>query len=145
MPAKNRKQFQLSFAELVDRLSIDQIKMIMLPRLRKSMSREVAQIAHDLEIIMKAKKIKLSAALIGKVISLTQINLHIWNLKEKMQEDKKQYTKFLKRAHQLNGIRNRIKNSLLKEERNFSQANIRTNAEVDSLKGWEDYFSFGAK
>ena len=87
----------------------------------------------------------MSAALIGKVISLTQINLHIWNLKEKMQEDKKQYTKFLKRAHQLNGIRNRIKNSLLKEERNFSQANIRTNAEVDSLKGWEDYFSFGAK
>ena len=99
----NRK-FVLPAAELIDRLSVDQIKEM----------------------------------LFDDNSSITdEINVHIWYLKDKMQENEDRYDDLLKLAHQINGVRNRMKNLLLEEFGDKEKSLIRSNFDTDGLKGWE--------
>ena len=54
-----------------------------------------------------------------------------------MKLNKKDYNKYLKLAHQLNGIRNKIKNYLLVLAKENKFSNKRSNDELDGLKGWD--------
>ena len=71
------------------------------------------------------------------IIILSQINLHIWNLKDRMEKDKNGYDKNLKLAHQINGIRNQIKNKLLEKTKDLNQSSKRSNFNTDELNGWD--------
>ena len=53
------------------------------------------------------------------IVLISQINLHIWKNKDLMQENldnSEKYLSLLKLSHQLNGIRNRMKNYILEIE-----------------------------
>ena len=61
------------------------------------------------------------------------MNLHIWNNKDLMQdnlENDEEYLKLLKLAHQLNGIRNKMKNQLLDIEGTKDESQKKSNFEV---------------
>lgn len=131
----NRKYLP-TLADLVDALSIDQIKEIKLEN-KHSYALEMKKISHDIDILISQKQIRLSARLIRMIVIVAQINLFIWNNKDKMQEDPEHYNDLLKLAHQLNGIRNRIKNLLLELSGEVEPSKKRTNVETDDLKGWE--------
>ncbi|TSC88516.1 MAG: hypothetical protein G01um10147_12 [Microgenomates group bacterium Gr01-1014_7] len=132
----NQREFLPTFADLVDTLSIDQIKEIKLKN-KESYAQEMNKISYDIDLLIKEKDIKPSAKLIRLVIIIAQVNLFIWENKDKMKQDPKQYDKLLKLSHQLNGIRNRMKNLLLEESGEKEPSKKRTNIETEGLKGWE--------
>lgn len=130
------RKYLPTLADLVDALSIDQIKEIKLEN-KQSYALEMKKISHDIDMLISQKQIKLSARLIRMIIAIAQLNLFIWNNKDKMQEDPSRYNELLKLAHQLNGIRNRIKNLLLQLSNEVEPSKKRTNIETDDLKGWD--------
>ena len=134
---KRKRLFLPTIADLIDALAIDQIKEVKLRKQKSSFSREILKICNDIDIELTEKKsIKLNSRLIRIVIILAQLNLHIWNLKNKMQQKPENYNKYLKLAHQLNGLRNKMKNLLL-EEFEYTESSLRkTNTETDNLRGW---------
>lgn len=133
---KIERKYLLTLADLIDALSIDQIKEIKLEN-KQSYVLEMRKISHDIDILISQKKIKLSAKLIRMIIIIAQMNLFIWNNKDKMHEDPNHYNDLLKLAHQLNGIRNRTKNLLLQLSGELDPGKKKTNIGTDDLKGWE--------
>ncbi len=132
------RKFLPTFADLVDALSIDQIKMIKVRRYKDSYLREIEKICHDIDLIIcSRKKVKLNARILRIITTIALVNLFIWNLKDQMQEDSKKYDSSLKLAHQLNGIRNRMKNLLLEEFNDIEPSLKRTNTELDELNEWD--------
>tara|TARA_R110002020_G_scaffold193796_1_gene394323 strand:- start:620 stop:1036 length:417 start_codon:yes stop_codon:yes gene_type:complete len=131
-----QRRFVLPAAELIDRLAVDQIKEMLLND-TESITKEIGDLSHDLDSIISKKQVVLTARLMRIIMVLSQINVHIWYLKDKMQEDETRYNELLKLAHQINGVRNRMKNLLLEEFGDKEKSLIRSNFDTDGLKGWE--------
>ena len=131
----SKRKFILPAAELLDRLTVDQIKEILLDE-PESIGREIEALLHDIEALIAEASVQLSPRLLRVLIILSQINVHIWYLKDKMQEQPDKYNEHLRLAHQLNGIRNQMKNILLEEFGDKEKGLIRTNSDTDDLKSW---------
>ena len=131
------RRFTLPLAELVDRLTIDQIKEILLPEHKESFALEMEKLTHDIDMIIEEKNIRMSSRMVRIIIALAQLNLHIWQNKERMQVEPDRYLELLKFAHQLNGIRNQLKNLLLGETGDREKSTERSNFKTDGLEGWE--------
>jgi len=132
----NERKFLPAFAELIDRLTVNQIKEVLLPDISNSVAEEMETLCDDIDLLIKERGLQLSSRFIRIVIALSQLNLHIWNLKDRMQNDSQKYDEFLKLAHQLNGIRNQLKNLLLEESKDKEKSAQRTNFNTDGLEGW---------
>ena len=135
--ACKERQYLLPLAELIDRLTIDQIKEVLIPEQKESCAQEMEKLAHDIDLIVEEKELKLTARLIRIIIAISQMNLHIWYYKDQMQRDPESYTNFLKLAHQLNGVKNQMKNLLLEEIGDREKSFQKTNYSTDGLQGWE--------
>lgn len=129
--------FLPAFAELVDRVTVNQIKEVLLPEIKHAIEEEMDKLCHDIDLLIEERNIKLSSRYIRIIIALSQMNLHIWYLKDRMQLESGRYEELLKLAHQLNGIRNQLKNMLLEESKDKEKSDQRTNFNTDGLKGWE--------
>ena len=70
------------------------------------------------------------------IVVIAQMNVHIWYNKDRMQEVPEKYLELLKFAHQLNELRNQIKNLLLEEAGDRGKSAQRTNFNTDGLEGW---------
>ncbi|MHC4594738.1 MAG: NAD-dependent epimerase/dehydratase family protein [Planctomycetota bacterium] len=136
MRSKERR-YLLPLTELIDRLTIDHIKEVLIPENKESYAQEMKILAHDIDLIIEERELKLSARLIRIITVLSQMNLHIWYNKDKMQKDPGRYSELLKFAHQLNGIRNQMKNLLLEETGDKEKSAVRTNFNIDGLEGWD--------
>lgn len=136
MKKQSRGSYEISFADLIDHLTIDQIKEVLRPRDRKSFGEEMNRICRDIDALITHKKVKLSARFIRVVIALAQFNLHIWHTKETMMKEKNAFESSMKLAHQLNGIRNQLKNILLEESGFADKSGQRTNIGTDNLNAW---------
>ena len=135
---KDQRQFLPPMAELIDRMTVTQIKLALSKDNKDSFIEEIRKLEHDIDLILDSNNLTLDARLIRIIIVLSQINLHIWNNKDKMQDklkdnEEKEYLDLLKLSHQLNGFRNRMKNSLLEIEDIQDKSQIRSNFETDGL------------
>ena len=113
---ENNRQYHLPISELIDRCTVTQIKLNTFVGEMDDYKNEIQRLLNDIDLIIKEKNLALTADLVQQVIALAQINLHIWQNKDLMQEnlkDEKKYLAFLKKAHQMNGVRNQIKNRIL--------------------------------
>ena len=135
--AEKERLFLTPFAELIDRLTVDQIKEVLLPIGKESYAEEMRRLCHDIDLLVEERNMLISSRLLRIVVVLAQMNVHIWYLKDRMQEDGERYNEFLKLAHQLNGIRNRMKNLLLEEAGEREKSAERSNFNTDGLKGWD--------
>ncbi len=121
------RQFDMTFAELVDKLTIDQIKEVLLPEEQaKNYASEIERLERDIDLIISEKGNKLSAEFIRMMILLAQANLHVWCIKDKMMDEPDNYMELLKLAQELNGLRNHIKNLILEETGKATPAAKRT-------------------
>ena len=130
------RQFLPSLSELLDRLTVTQIKQALLGDKNKDFYNEINKLSNDIDIIIKKENIKLDSRIIRIIVLISQINLHIWKNKDLMQENlenNEEYLKLLKLAHQLNGIRNRMKNQLLEIEGSKDESQKKSNFETDNL------------
>lgn len=124
-------------SELIDRLTVTQIKSILMSEHEEDFNNEINILEHDIDLILQEGNFTLNANLLRSIIVIAQMNLHIWHSKDEMQKNlnnDQQYLKILKHAHQLNGYRNKVKNSLLAQEGIKDKSQIRSNFEVDGLK-----------
>lgn len=137
MNPANTRQFHLPLAELIDRLCVDQIKEVLLNKDKASISKEIQLLEHDIDLLLGEGQVRCSARLLRLIIVLAQMNLHIWHQKDTMAADPDRYLEFLKLAHQLNGVRNRMKNLILEECGDREPSARRSNTETDGLQGWD--------
>ena len=134
------RQFLPTFAELLDRMTVTQIKLSLIENGKEDFKDELRKISHDLNNIIESKNIPLNSDMILTFINLAQLNLHIWNNKDKMQENldnQETYLQLLKISHQLNGFRNQLKNKLLAVEGITDKSQLRSNFETDGLR-WNE-------
>jgi hypothetical protein len=137
---EQQRRFLPPLAELIDRLTVDQIKEVTFSVGREDIRDEMERVEHDIDMLVAEKKIELDARLIRVVIALAQLNLHIWNNKEVMEgliDEPDRYLALLKLSHQLNGIRNQLKNHLLVIGGDKDAASLRSNFKTDGLDGWD--------
>jgi YbbR domain-containing protein len=130
------KKYHLPLSELIDRLTILEIKLVLDPISAPSYLDELSRIKNDIEIELEEKNYSLDLKTIQILITLGQMNLHIWYIKDTMKtqlEDESSYANNMKLAHQLNGLRNQLKNSLLGLDSNANASSVRTNVDMDGL------------
>ena len=65
-------------AELLDRLSITQLKEFLITEHRDKYSKEISEILHDIDLIIKDEKIVFNAKMLRALIVLAVINREIW-------------------------------------------------------------------
>jgi len=125
-----------SFSEIIDRLSILNIKRFFIKKDAISFSKEIQKLHNDIDFYMDKNNILCNSQHFRLIISLAQINLNIWLTKEEMTNHNDNYLKNMKLGHQLNGIRNQLKNKILDinglSERSFEK----TNTTREDLSGW---------
>ena len=126
-----------ALGDLIDRLTVDQLKEAFHKSMRTSIRAEIADLEHDIDGWADRHQIKLSGRNVRIIIVLAQINYEIWMCKDRMEAEPKHYDQWLRRAHQLNGIRNQMKNLLLKNSSKGSRLCEASNVSVDQLKDWD--------
>ena len=130
------RQFLPPLSEIIDRMTVTQIKLNLIDSGKADFESELKRLSNDIDIILGEKDIPASSELIYAIVMLSQLNLHIWQNKDEMQlnlENESIYLSLLKRAHQLNGLRNQIKNQILLLEGIQDASQIRSNFETDGL------------
>ena len=107
---KNRKYLP-TLSELVDRLSIVQLKEVFIPEHKVEYAQEIADITHDIQLALNEQEGVVTAETIRAIIVLAQMNLHIWHNESNVRKGIKDGNT-LELTHGLNGIRNTAKNKI---------------------------------
>lgn len=131
------REFLPTFADLIDRLTIDQIKETLLDKGNGTHAAEIKRLEHDIDGLIQESGLGASARVFRIVTVLAQVNLHIWHCKDQMAAEPDRYDEWLRLAHQLNGIRNRMKNLLTAAVGHDEASAMRTNTDTDDLQGWD--------
>lgn len=106
----NRKYLP-TLSELIDRLSIVQLKEVFIPEHKKEYSDEIRDIIHDIQFVLEEQKTPVNAETIRAIIVLAQMNLHIWHNEANYRKGVDNGNN-LELSHGLNGIRNTAKNKI---------------------------------
>ena len=106
----NRKYLP-TLSELVDRLSIVQLKEVFIPEHKDEYAQEIADIVHDIQAYINENKSEITAETIRAIVVLSQMNLHIWHNESNYRKGIKDGNN-LELTHGLNGIRNTAKNKI---------------------------------
>jgi hypothetical protein len=104
---KERK-FLPTIEDLIDRLTIFQLKEVFLPEHKEDYAKDIEDILHDIDIILEESPGKVNAKLIRALVVLSQMNLHIWHNESEVRKGTGDGN--LELTHGLNGIRNTAKN-----------------------------------
>tara|TARA_Y100000361_G_C11016574_1_gene267196 strand:+ start:29 stop:436 length:408 start_codon:yes stop_codon:yes gene_type:complete len=107
MELKERK-FLPTIEDLIDRLTIFQLKEVFLPEHKEDYAKDIQNILHDIDIILEESPGKVNAKLIRALVVLSQMNLHIWHNESEVRKGTGDGN--LELTHGLNGIRNTAKN-----------------------------------
>jgi hypothetical protein len=105
------RKYLPTLSELVDRLSIAQLKEVFIADHKKEYSQEIKDILHDIQILLEEQDGKITAETIRAIVVLSQMNLHIWHNESNYRKGIKDGNN-LELTHGLNGIRNTAKNKI---------------------------------
>tara|TARA_R100000005_G_C4826698_1_gene105200 strand:- start:6 stop:407 length:402 start_codon:yes stop_codon:yes gene_type:complete len=104
----NRKYLP-TLSELIDRLSIAQLKEVFISEHRDEYAQEIKDILHDIDLLLADAKV--DAETLRAIVVLSQMNLHIWHNESNYRKGIKDGNN-LELTHGLNGIRNTAKNKI---------------------------------
>ena len=106
------RKYLPTISELIDRLSIVQLKEVFITEHKEEYAQEIKDIVHDLNKLGLEKEYDYSnlGELIRAVVVLSQMNLHIWHNETKYRAGEGDGNLGL--THGLNGIRNTAKNKI---------------------------------
>ena len=107
----SERKYLPTLAELIDRLSIIQLKEVFITEHKEEYAKEIADIQHDIQLILDEGKEPVTAEAIRAIIVLSQMNLHIWQNETNVRNGSEGPNK-LALTHGLNGIRNIAKNRI---------------------------------
>lgn len=104
------RKYLPSLSDLLDRLSINQLKETFISEHKKEYAQEISDIMHDINEILGQSN-NIDAEFIRAVIVLAQMNLHIWHNEANFRKGISDGNN-LELSHGLNGIRNIAKNKI---------------------------------
>jgi|TARA_R110000824_G_scaffold38776_6_gene118129 hypothetical protein len=104
------RKYLPTLSELIDRLSIVQLKEVFISENKQEYAQEIKDICHDIDMLLPKAK-DLDGQLIRAVVVLSQMNLHIWHNESNYRKGIKDGNN-LELTHGLNGIRNTAKNKI---------------------------------
>jgi pyoverdine/dityrosine biosynthesis protein Dit1 len=107
----NERKYLPTLAELIDRLSISQLKEVFITEHKEEYAQEIKDILHDIQLILEEGKEPINAETIRAIVVLSQMNLHIWHNESNYRKGIKDGNN-LELTHGLNGIRNTAKNKI---------------------------------
>ena len=107
---ENRKYLP-TLADLIDRLSISQLKEVKIPEHKEEYAQEIADIVHDIQLCLDSSDTPINAETIRAVVVLSQMNAHIWHNESAVRAGTAGPSN-LALTHGINGIRNTAKNKI---------------------------------
>ena len=127
------RKYLPTLSELVDRLSIVQLKEVFITDHKEEYAKEISEITHDIGEILKDDNIRLTGKDVRAIVVLSQMNLHIW-------QNETQYRAGtgdgnLGLTHGLNGIRNTAKNMI--QEDSDGRKDYKIDCIAAEFKDWE--------
>ena len=124
----SKRKYLPTLSELIDRLSIAQLKEVFISEYKEEYAKEIKDIMHDINLG------GFDAELIRSVIVLSQMNLHIWHNESNYRNGIKDGNN-LELTHGLNGIRNTAKNKI--EEIAGGRKDYKIDCLAADFKDWE--------
>jgi|TARA_R110002124_G_scaffold162493_2_gene329548 hypothetical protein len=109
--SNSQRRYLPTLSELVDRLSIVQLKEVFIPEHKDEYAVEISEIMHDINLILKTEGATLDGDIVRAIVVLSQMNLHIWHNESNYRKGIKDGND-LELTHGLNGIRNVAKNKI---------------------------------
>jgi len=128
------RKYLPTLGELIDRLSIIQIKELKIPNHKEEYSQEIRDIVHDINEIIKEGDFEVNGEFIRAVVVLSQMNLHIWVNEDNARVGDNQGNQLML-THGLNGIRNTAKNKI--QEVEGGRKDYKIDCIADEFKDWE--------
>ena len=104
------RKYLPTLSELIDRLTIAQLKEVFIPEHKQEYAQEIKDICHDINLLLPDSD-AIDADLIRSIVVLSQMNLHIWHNESNYRKGIKDGNN-LELTHGLNGIRNTAKNKI---------------------------------
>jgi hypothetical protein len=132
-PQDQIRKYLPTLAELVDRLSITQLKEVFIKDHKKEYGQEIKDIMHDIDIEL-AKADGITAEVVRAIVVLSQMNLHIWHNESNYRKGIKDGNN-LELTHGLNGIRNTAKNKI--QEIAGGRKDYKIDCLAADFKDWE--------
>tara|TARA_R110002124_G_scaffold44797_3_gene136070 strand:+ start:4182 stop:4598 length:417 start_codon:yes stop_codon:yes gene_type:complete len=109
----SERKYLPTLSELIDRLTIAQLKEVFIVEHKEEYADEISKICHDIQLILdeQSNKSVMDADVIRAIVVLSQMNLHIWHNESNYRKGIKDGNN-LELTHGLNGIRNTAKNKI---------------------------------
>lgn len=133
MTYKSERRYLQTLSELIDRLSIVQLKEVFIPEYKEEYAQEIEDIVHDIQLILDEHEAVVDAKTIRAIIVCAQMNLHIWQNESKFRRGEKEGN--LELTHGLNGIRNTSKNII--QELIGGRKDYKVDCLAADFKDWE--------
>ena len=122
------RKYLPTISELIDRLSIIQLKEVFIPEHKEEYAQEIKDIIHDLD------ELGLDGKMVKAIIVLAQMNTHIWYNESEARKGKNAREN-LRLTHGLNGIRNTAKNKI--QEAVGGRKDYKIDCLASEFKDWE--------
>jgi uncharacterized protein (UPF0335 family) len=122
------RKYLPTISELIDRLSIIQLKEVFIPEHKEEYAQEIKDIVHDLD------ELGLDGKMVKAIIVLAQMNTHIWYNESEARKGKNAGEN-LRLTHGLNGIRNTAKNKI--QEAVGGRKDYKIDCLASEFKDWE--------
>ena len=129
-----KRKYLPTLSELIDKLSIAQLKEVFISEHKEEYAKEIKDILHDINLELQEKDIILNADTIRAIIVLSQMNLHIWHNESNYRKGIKDGNN-LELTHGLNGIRNTAKNIV--QENVGGRKDYKIDCLAADFKDWE--------
>tara|TARA_R100000908_G_C3727127_1_gene127785 strand:+ start:499 stop:909 length:411 start_codon:yes stop_codon:yes gene_type:complete len=130
----SKRKYLPTLAELIDRLSIIQLKEVFITEHKEEYAQEIKDIVHDIDLILSSENVKLSGKDVRAIVVLSQMNLHIWHNESEARNGINAGENLLL-THGLNGIRNTSKNII--QENVGGRKDYKIDCIADEFKDWE--------
>jgi hypothetical protein len=127
------RKYLPTLGELIDRLSIVQLKEVKIPQHKEEYAKEISEIVHDINEILEEKP-KVDGEFIRALVVLSQMNAHIWYNEDNARSGDDQGNKLML-THGLNGIRNTAKNKI--QELDGGRKDYKIDCIASEFKDWE--------
>lgn len=126
-----------TLAELLDRLTIHQLKEVFVPDKKEKYAKEMIDIMHDIDMLISEENIPFTANIVRAIVVLSQINTHIWYNERDVRLGQNVERSNLRLTHGLNGIRSRIMNYILELIGQLDRQDYKVDCLAEDFKDWD--------
>ena len=127
------RKYLPTISELIDRLSIAQLKEVFISEHKEEYAQEIKDIVEDLDELMFWEKP--TGEMIRAIVVLAQMNLHIWHNENQYRMGEGDGNLGL--THGLNGIRNTAKNKIQENLVEGGRKDYKVDCIAAEFEDWE--------